>query len=1444
MLAMLMAVLVPGLERAAPALAQLSPIAFASARLEGAAAVNPTTLTFAPDGRLVVTELNGLIHLYTVEAAPEGGYRVAATETLTFVRDLPNHNDDGTPHAVQQRMLTGLLAVGTPENPVLYVSSSDYRVSYDTFLGFNEETGVDTNSGVITRLTWDGAAWQALDIVRGLPRSGYNHATNGMALDTATNTLLVAQGSNTNAGTPLDTFYESVPEYALTNAVLAVDLDAIGETTYELPTLDDPDRPGNPDPGDPFGGNNGLNQARIVEGGPVSIYAPGYRNLYDIVLTETGLYGFDNNPNLDWGGTPIDCTHTPNDLFTGTVPGALHRITPGSYGGSSNVVRGNASLFPADNSPILAEDPRQCTFIPPADSESALWPVTDPVQGFTQYTTSAFDGALQGDLLAATWNGGSVNRYMLSEDGLTVLDESILFENFGGRPLDVAVQGDDGPFPGTVWVALFDDSAIAVFTPTTVVSLPDDRDGDGYTDQDEMLFGSDPDNSGSLPNDWDGDGFGDRLDTDDDNDGVPDNDDPFAIDPANGRETVLPLRYTWDAGNPGTGLLDIGFTGLLLTGLDDYLDLYSADDVIDGGAQGKVTVVAEVPTMDFETQRNSFQLGVPLDAPLTVYTRMVGPFFNDDHQPYQSQGLVIGTGFAQDSVRVLFLDGGVGVQMNTNSALAMQEYYFADYFTWTPYIDLYFDIDPAAEGGPRARVRWAVPGHTGYIGESFVLPWLEDRDALAVGLIAGTGGGPAFSAHWDLLEVTAFTGDVNALDYITPEGTAIPQPPPEAAQMPTPAPVQAADPTAQAFIDCGFAPIAPFPITLYEPGAIAIGDRYYVFGGFLESTNYTRSNRVFSYDVTAGPNGTWTEHGPMPLPYNHAALAADAATGTIWLAGGFDANGQLMNQLFRYDVATDTWNTDFAQLPVPLSAGILAHIDGTLHYIGGLISRNDGNPNHYSLDVTAPGAAWQTVLTPPPVAYNHMTGFVREGSIYQIGGQIRHDDNTTESDTLLRYDAASNTWTVLAALPAPRSHAEYSALADADSLYLLGGRTLGSPETWDDVYRYDFAADTWSLFGHLPFNRYGHIMFQAGDGIIIGMGHDADRVVHGDLWFGTLGGTCQPAGPVTVLDTSQPPTAAPAAAPAAVSAAALTAVPAAAPTAVPAAVAVAAPVTAVGAPLPANAAAAYFSIETSAADGSTAEAGAFTIENRSIGGQQITSIVYDLGDTLLPLPVFDPEGTLGDTGGKPFSLDGGLAVPGTVAYTPTTMGLTFTRFAPGEVLAFSVDVDASGITGQPPPGPGGSGGVNAHELLGTRVTVGFSDGSFATGRMTHEAAGDGARVGVLVVAGRIAAPAPNLRLVGLADAFGPLVISGQPYTPVTVVAGVGVGYPIDGVEPGSGVIHSIERVEVTTVTLDATGQGVVTVPVEAGKTTRITAAYLLGGSESAQAAPFIVVVGG
>jgi Kelch motif len=357
------------------------------------------------------------------------------------------------------RLVTGMFVAGTPAKPVIYVSSSDPRIAAGES---GEDLDTDTNSGVITRLTRDGSGWKQRDLVRGLPRSEENHATNGLVLDPASETLYVAQGANTNMGAPSHHFAE-LPEYALSGAVLAVDLRRIGDGTYDLPTLDDDTRDGNPDEHDPFGGNDGRNQAVVQPGGPVQLYATGFRNIYDLVLTESGrLYTSQNGSAVDWGDPPAhegpqgECTNEPRE------PGhydadSLHLLRRGGYYGHPNPTRGNrANTFNSNRqSPVPRADPVECDYLRP-DQRDPVTLFRTSTNGLDEYTASNFGGAMQRDLLAASLDG-NVYRVELDPSGAHALGTQSLATLV--TPLDVTAQGDSGPFAGTVWVARHDDFA-------------------------------------------------------------------------------------------------------------------------------------------------------------------------------------------------------------------------------------------------------------------------------------------------------------------------------------------------------------------------------------------------------------------------------------------------------------------------------------------------------------------------------------------------------------------------------------------------------------------------------------------------------------------------------------------------------------------------------------------------------------------------------------------------------------------------------------------------------------------------------------------------------------------------------------------------------------------------------------------------------------------------
>ncbi len=722
------------------------PVSFTPSGLAGESINNPTSLQFGPDGRLYVVQQDATVYAYTVVRNGPNDYAVTATEVIDLIKNgTPNHQDDGTDNGTQQRQSTGLLVAGTAANPVVYVTSSDWRISVGS------DSGLDTNSGVVSRLSWNGSSWTKVDIVRGLPRSEENHSTNGLALDESTNTLYVIQGGHANKGAPSNNF-SGTPEYYLSAALLSVDLDAIealpvytdarygNQFVYDLRTLNDPDRAdidntspdfpypvGHPlynatvDVGDPFGGNNGQNQAVPEPGGPVQVYSPGYRNAFDVVFTEAGrIYTSDNGPNTGWGGLPLIfdssgspkgtgpydpvagdyCTNGFNESGSNGHGDPLHYVSgPGYYGGHPTPIRAFpglagvpiyeeqgsnwtevanysfASLLPSGLTiSDFPDNPVECEYSSD-DPAKHLDIINSSTNGIAEYTASNFGGAMTGNLLTASFNG-NVNRYVLNAAGDDIADSEVLFSGFGNQPLDVVAQGDSDPFPGTVWAATYGADAITIFEPVDFSGNPCtgaddpglDEDGDGYTNADEIDNGTNPCSAASSPPDNDGDGVSDLNDADDDDDGIPDVSDAFAIDPDNGTTTSLPVSRPFWNFDPGTGFFGLGLTGLMTNGSTDYLDQFDPALLDAGGASGKLGVTQITAGDAFQavnSQDNAFQYGIDVDTtspPFVVRSTIESPFF-DGQTPvnFQSMGIFIGTGDQDNYLKVVFnANGGAG----------------------------------------------------------------------------------------------------------------------------------------------------------------------------------------------------------------------------------------------------------------------------------------------------------------------------------------------------------------------------------------------------------------------------------------------------------------------------------------------------------------------------------------------------------------------------------------------------------------------------------------------------------------------------------------------------------------------------------------------------------------------------------------------------------------
>jgi len=169
-----------------------------------------TSLQFGPDNRLYVAEMDGPIHVFNVTRSGKNNYNAILFETIDLIKNVQNHNDDGSLNFANKRLLTGIHVAGTAAQPVIYAASSDPRQGAGpSSLEGGKDVNLDTNSGILHRLTRNANGWTKLDLVRGFPRSEENHVANGLVL--VDNKIYINMGGHTNQGVPSQNFAE-LPE--------------------------------------------------------------------------------------------------------------------------------------------------------------------------------------------------------------------------------------------------------------------------------------------------------------------------------------------------------------------------------------------------------------------------------------------------------------------------------------------------------------------------------------------------------------------------------------------------------------------------------------------------------------------------------------------------------------------------------------------------------------------------------------------------------------------------------------------------------------------------------------------------------------------------------------------------------------------------------------------------------------------------------------------------------------------------------------------------------------------------------------------------------------------------------------------------------------------------------------------------------------------------------
>ncbi|RDC65920.1 Ig-like domain-containing protein [Adhaeribacter pallidiroseus] len=387
-----------------------SKLAFTKEPIASTVGKQYSSVTIGPDGKFYALRLSGTIERYQIDSL---NGTLSNQELLSTLE-----NKYG------ERSAIGLAfdPSSTPTNLIAWVTHSSGGLS-----------NAGTFDGNLSRLAGPGLEDEQLVITR-LPRSTKDHLVNSVAFG-PDGALYISQGSNSSMGAYDRSWQQE--ESLLAGAILRLDLNKLPGFILPINVRTTADQSLiNTAPAESVWLIDGTYNPYATNA-PLTIYASGIRNAYDLVWHSNGQLYIPTNGSAAGGNTPraVVGTRRPDGtLYNGPVIAAtrgvqvqndwLFRVNPQrpmGYFGHPNPLRGEflAHRGYADNNLYAAG-----TGADPNYRGAAFdFGLNKSPNGAIEYKSNAFDGALKGKLLVCRFSGGS--DIMILEPGSKVNDPAI-----------------------------------------------------------------------------------------------------------------------------------------------------------------------------------------------------------------------------------------------------------------------------------------------------------------------------------------------------------------------------------------------------------------------------------------------------------------------------------------------------------------------------------------------------------------------------------------------------------------------------------------------------------------------------------------------------------------------------------------------------------------------------------------------------------------------------------------------------------------------------------------------------------------------------------------------------------------------------------------------------------------------------------------------------------
>ncbi|MFQ6114417.1 MAG: kelch repeat-containing protein [bacterium] len=183
----------------------------------------------------------------------------------------------------------------------------------------------------------------------------------------------------------------------------------------------------------------------------------------------------------------------------------------------------------------------------------------------------------------------------------------------------------------------------------------------------------------------------------------------------------------------------------------------------------------------------------------------------------------------------------------------------------------------------------------------------------------------------------------------------------------------------------------------------------------------------------------WTFRASMPTA--RSGICAAVFEGKVYVIGGQDRNGQVLNLVERYDPGSETWETDLPALKVKRVNAAAVVFDGKIFVLGG---RRDKRKVLKKVEFFDPSRNKWEFSEDLGEEREGLAAVVLNGLMYAVGGS---NEKGRPLNSVEFYDINTDEWEESEEWHLSSGRASFSSIAIEDSAFTIGGFFFGPVRT-------------------------------------------------------------------------------------------------------------------------------------------------------------------------------------------------------------------------------------------------------------------------------------------------------------------------------------------------------------------------------------------------------------